>query len=114
MCLHGNRPRDGNALLLSAREQMRCCLRIRFHPHERKCILHTRADLLWRNAEVFGTERHIIRHNSRNKLIVRILEHHADLLADVPPSLFILRIPTAHKARSLCRKEKRIQMTCEC
>ena len=113
MRLHGDCPRDGNALLLSARKQVRRSLCVRFHTDECKRILHARTNLCGRHTEVFGAERDIVRDNCRNELIIGVLEHHADFLSDVPSPCLVLRIPSAHPTRSRARQEESVQMACE-
>ena len=112
MRLHGDRPRDGDALLLSARKQMRRSLCVRLHTNKCKRILHARTNLCGGHTEVFGTECNIVRNNCRNELVIRVLEHHADLLSYVPSPCLVLRIPSAYPARSITRQEESVQMSC--
>ena len=92
---------------------MRCSLRVCLHTDEYKRRLHARTDLCRWNPKVFRAECDIIRNHRCNELIVGVLEHHADLLTDVPSPRLVLRIPSAHPTRSLAREEKGVQMPCK-
>ena len=80
--LHRQHPRYGNALLLPAGKHMRCTRGILLHAHCGERRIHPFADLRARHAKVFRPKRHVLFHDSRHELIVGILEHYADFLAD--------------------------------
>ena len=76
----------------------------RRHIHSRERRIDTPADLGGRHAEILRAERHIILDDRRDELIVRILEHHADLLPDAPDLRLLLRIEPVDAARALRRQ----------
>jgi hypothetical protein len=57
---HGEKPRNGDALLLSAGERVAGFLRIGAHLDETERLVHARADLRGRHAEVLRAEAHVL------------------------------------------------------
>ena len=69
-------------------EQVRRMLAQLIHADLAESRIHAAADLLRRDAEVFGAKRHIVLHDVCDDLVIRVLEHHADVAAhinDAPP-----------------------------
>ena len=82
----------------------------RRHIHSRERLIDAPADLSGRHAEILRAERHIILDDRRDELIVRILEHHADLLPDAPDLRLLPRIDAVDAAHPLRRQQQRIEM----
>ena len=68
---------------------MRCMIAERFHTDTTKRIVYATTDLRRLYTVILGTECDIFFHDSRYKLVIGILEHHTDLLADIPDILII-------------------------
>ena len=76
--LHGDGARDGDALLLTARELVSGMTGLFPHTDNVQCFVHAAADLSGGKTEVFASEGNVFFHNGGNKLVVGVLEHHAD------------------------------------
>ena len=99
--MHGKHPRNGNALFLSAGQLVGRVFAELVHSHRFQALLHPLPDLFRGYAHVFGSKTHILLHDLTDDLIVRILEHHARRLSDIPDFTFILRILAVHPDASL-------------
>ena len=68
---------------------MRLAQAVVVHPDRLEGIVDPAAYLIGGYAEIFGSERHIVLDDSRDYLVIGILEHHADLAADVGEPVLI-------------------------
>ena len=82
--LHRQRPGDGHALLLSAREHMWRARGEGFHIDGAERLINPASNLLRRHAEIFGAEGDVLLHHRGDDLVIRVLEHHAHALANLP------------------------------
>ena len=87
--LHGDDPRDGDALFLPAGEEVRRVGDEFIHAHGPQCRVHPAADFLRGHPQVLRGEGHILFHHVGNDLVVRILEHHTHPLADGQKKLLV-------------------------
>ena len=81
--LHSDYAGDSHALFLAAGKLMRLTQALVVHSDRLEGIVDSAAYLIGGYAEILGSERHIVLDNSRNYLVIGILEHHADLAADI-------------------------------
>ena len=65
------------------------------HADRLQGFVHPAADLRGLHAQVLRAERHVVLHDGRDELVVRILEHHAAAAADLPG---VLRVSRGHAA----------------
>ena len=103
----GNR----DALLLSARQAMRCVLSVRKHAHISKSLFHSRPDFWSRHSNVFKAKGHIFFDDSCNNLVIWILENHSYGLTYLPKVFLNRRIKAAYLTGSLRRRQTGIEMT---
>ena len=68
---------------------MRLAQAVVVHPDRLERAVDSFAYLIGGYAEILGSERHIVLDNSRNYLVIGILEHHADLAADIREPVLI-------------------------
>ena len=90
--LHGQHACDGHTLLLSAGEQLRRIGPVFVHADGAERIVDAPADLLRRDAEVFGREGYILLDHVRDDLVVGVLKDHADVLPDGEQLFLVLRV----------------------
>ncbi|MPN17682.1 hypothetical protein SDC9_165037 [bioreactor metagenome] len=95
--LHGDDPRDGDALLLSAGEKMRRMLGKVRHAHRAQSLVHPAADFCRGDAQIFRREGHVLLHHVGHNLIVWILEHHPNPAADVQQPILVGGVHPLHQ-----------------
>ena len=71
--LHGDDPRNSDALLLATRKFIRCVEAVIVHFHSLKGVVHTAANLFRRYAEILRAKRHILLDNAGHQLVVWVL-----------------------------------------
>ena len=94
--LHGDDPGDGDALLLSAGEEVGGVLPELVHAHRLQGVVHPAADLLRGHPQILRGEGHVLLHHVGYDLVVRVLEHHAHGAADVQQLLLVGGVHTVH------------------
>ena len=99
--LHGENARDGDALLLSAREHVRGSIGLFGHAHGRKRIVDAPHHLIVGDTQIFHTEGNVLADNGGNDLIVGVLEDHAGLLADIPQVILVRRVKATDRHLAL-------------
>ena len=107
--LHREHARDSDALLLSAGEKVRGVMAEFIHTDALERLVHAAADLRRGNAQIFGSERHIILHDARDDLVIGVLKHHADRPAHVEEIFLIARVHALDGNRSLRRHKNGVQ-----
>ena len=80
--LHRQHARDGDALLLAARERGGLAFLAALEPDGGKRAGHQLAQLLAFHAEVLGAERDVVLDDARDDLVVGVLEHEPRAAAD--------------------------------
>ena len=80
------------------------------HAYCFKTLFDSLPDLFCGNSDVLGSESHVFFHNLRYDLIVRILEYHSRLSADLPDVFLIAGIHSVYPYCSLCGEKQRIEM----
>ena len=111
--LHGKHARNGYPLLLPAGKHIGRAVRVFFHAHGGQCPVHPRAYLVPRHAYVFRPEGNVLFNNGGNKLIIRILEHHAHPLAYAERVRLVRRVHAVHQYFSLRGQKQRVKMLCK-
>jgi hypothetical protein len=81
--VHGHDARDGHALLLPAGQLVRRAVAVFVDAGHLHRGVDPGADLGRGHAQIFEGERHVLLDDGGDDLVVRVLEHHAHLLADV-------------------------------
>ena len=109
---HRNDARDRHALLLSAGKLMRCMLAVLIHADRMERLIDARAHLVRRDTEIFKPERNVLLHDGRNDLVIRVLEHHADMLPDLQQLFLVFGIHARDRDRALRWEQNRIQQLC--
>ena len=108
--MHGNHARDRDTLLLSPAQAVRRPSSHFPHAHCPERLFHPFPDVRRRNPLVLQPEAHILLHYGSNDLVVRILEHHARTLTDLPDISRIQGIIPIYIQRPAIRHKKGIQM----
>ena len=85
--VHGQRARDGDALLLAAREASRVGLSIGTESHTPQLGVHAPDDLVAGDAEVLRAKGHVVCHDARDDLVLGVLEHQARAVTGGPVGL---------------------------
>ena len=80
------------------------------HPHRLEGVVHPAADLLRRDAEVFGAEGHVLFHDGGDELIIRVLQHHPHRAADLILLLFVRGIDPPDQHGAARRQQHGIEM----
>ena len=93
---HGDDAGDGNALLLPAGKAVRRVLFVLIDADIHQRAVHTLPDLLGRDADVLQAEGDVLLHHGGDNLVVRVLEHHPHLLADVVQPLLVGGVDAVH------------------
>ena len=93
---HSDHARNGDALLLAAGEVVRSALPVLVDARHLHGVVHAAAHLFGRDAEVFQRKGDIFLHHGGDDLVVRALEHHADLLADIVNFVLVLGVHPLH------------------
>ena len=84
------------------------------HTHCLETVLHSLPDLFCGDADVLRPESYVFFDDLRYDLIVRILEDHSRLSANLPEILLILGIESVHPYCSLCGEKQRVKMFGQC
>ena len=80
------------------------------HPNGLKGRVHPAADLVGSHAQVFRGEGYVLLHNACHDLVVRVLEHHAHLAADVQQARLVGGVDAADRHRALGGQEDSVEM----
>ena len=88
---------------------MRRFLGVFRHADSFQRLVDTHADFLGRHAVVLKAESHILFHNRRDNLVVRVLENHARVLTDIENEVVVLRIHATDPNRAAPRHIQRIK-----
>ena len=111
--LHGQDARNGDALLLAARQGVGCAIDEGKHLHLAQRGLNARGHLGGGHADVFQAEGHIVAHDGGYQLVIGILKHHACAAADIPGVLIILGIHAAHGDMALGGNIQAVEQLCQ-
>ena len=111
--LHGDDSGNGNALLLSAGQLVRRMLAVLIHIHLLQGFVYPPAYFRLRDSHILRGERHVLLDDCRDKLVVRILEHHSDSLPDIEQPLLVGGVDTCHRHLSGGGGEYCIEMLCQ-
>ena len=84
------------------------------HPDSLQALLHTLPDFLCGNAQIFRAKAHVLLNDLTDDLIIRVLENHTGLLADIPQIAFIRGVLAIYKNRSFRRIKNCIDMLGKC
>ena len=79
------------------------------HADSPKRVVDAHADFLGRHAVVFKAESHILLHNRRDDLVIRILKDHARVLTDIENEVVVLRVHPADPNRAASRHIQRVE-----
>ena len=108
--VHGKHAGDGHALLLPAGQGVGLMALESRKPHVLKRLRHAFAQLIGGDAQVLGTEGHVVFHERGNQLVVGILEHHAHRLADAVRAIGVRGGHVLHFHGALVGDEQGVQM----
>ena len=108
--LHGEHARDGHALLLPARQELRGVGAVVVHPDGPERVVDALPDLLRRDAEVFRRKGDVLLYDIGDDLVVRVLEDHADVLPDGEKHRLVLRIHAVDRHAAACGQENGVKM----
>ena len=116
--LHGERSRDGYALLLSSGQMSGIGLGIAVEAHPVQLAGDTFADLVGRDSEVFGAKGYVLLHDGGDDLVVGVLEHEAQLPARASVCIEVDAFLRAdgladQRDRPLVRRQKSAHDRCE-
>ena len=89
---HRQHTRDGDALLLSAGEQMRRVLDKLRHADGLERVVHALSDLGAWHAQILRCECDVLFDDVRHDLVVRVLEHHAHAPANFEQERLVHRV----------------------
>ena len=107
---HGDDARNGDALLLAAREVVGCALPELVDARHLHGVINAAAHLFRRNTEVFQRESHVFLYHRGDDLVVRALEHHAHGLADVIELVIIGGVHALDVHLALLRQEDGVEV----
>ena len=107
---HGDDARDRDALLLSAGEKVRGMGAVFVHADLLQSLVHALADLRARHAEVFRGEGHVVLNHVGDKLVVRVLEDHADAAADLKNLVLLAAVDPVDNDAAGIGREDRVHM----
>ena len=107
--LHGEQSRDGDALFLSAGESVAGLLGIGAHLNFCQSRIYPLANLRRCDAEVLGAKADILFYNGGDKLIVRVLKHHADAAADFQKIFFLRGIQPCNGDRAFSGQKQGVE-----
>ena len=79
-------------------------------PHVLKRLRHAFAQLVGGDAQILGTEGHVIFHKRGNQLVVGVLEHHAHRFADAVRAVGVRGCHVLHLDGALVGDEQGVQM----
>ena len=74
------------------------------HADGRKALLDAFPDFLCRHADILGSKPDVLFYDLGDDLVVRVLEHHAGLSADLPQVRAVLGIHAVYPDCALCRE----------
>ena len=77
-------------------------------------VIDPAADLLRRNAQVFGRKRHIVLDDIGDYLVIRVLKHHADGAAYLKQPILIGSAYAVNEHLALGGQQDGVQMLCKC
>ena len=110
---HGNDACDGDALLLPAGQLIRRGVALFVDAGQFHGFVDAGADLLRRHAEVLRRKGDILLDDGGDDLVVRILEHHADLLAHIVEVIFVAGVHPLDQHRARFGQQNGIEMLCQ-
>ena len=67
------------------------------HANLLQSFVHPHPDLRGGDAQILGPEGHVLLHDGSHQLVVRVLEHHAHLLADGKEVVFVPGVQAVHQ-----------------
>ena len=108
--LHGDDAGNGDALLLSAGEQMGRVGAVFVHSDRFQGVVHAAADLLRRYAEILRRKGHILLHHVGDQLVVGILKDHANRAADVQKPLLVGGVQSEDVDAAALRQKHGVKM----
>ena len=108
--LHGDHARDGDALLLSARKQVRRVHAKFIHPHLFERRVHPPADLLRRHAEILRREGYVVLDDVGDDLVVGVLKHHAHRAAHPEKLLLVGSVDPVYQHPALRGQQNCVQV----
>ena len=107
---HGDDARNGDALLLTAREKMGCVAGEGVHAHGGESFIHAAANVGRGDAQILEAEGHILLHHVGDDLVVGVLEHHAHGAANGDDLLLIQRVHSRHEHPAARGQQHRVHM----
>ena len=107
---HRDDARDGDALLLPARELVRGFFTIVVDAGHLHRVVDAGAHFVRGHAEVFKREGDVLLDNGGDDLVVRVLEHHARLLAHIVQAAFVARVDIFDKDGAGFRQKDGVEM----
>ena len=106
---HGDNACDCDSLLLSAGQTVRRLCTVFVHADGTQCIVNALADLCGRHAHVLQRKCNIFFNNGSDKLVVRVLEHHRNSLADLVGVVFVAGVHHVNVAYAAGRQTDRVE-----
>ena len=76
------------------------------HAHGAERRLYPADHLILRHAQVFQPEGHVLPHHVGHDLVIRVLEHHARMAADIPDPFLRQGVHAAHQHPALRGQEQ--------
>ena len=107
---HGEHAGYGDALLLTAGEQVRRVGAEFVHSDGSERLVHPLAYLLLRYAEIFRRKGDVLLDDVGNYLVIGILEHHAEPAADLKRQRLVLRVHAKGVDSAAAREIERVEM----
>ena len=109
----GKRPRDGDALLLAAREVVHVPVLEAGKPHLGQGARRRLARLGRGGTEVQGREGHVLAHDARDELVLGILEHHLAAAAQLVRVGARPQLDAGDLERAPLQGQQRVEMASE-
>ena len=107
---HCKNPRNRDTLFLSAAHIVRRRAAIFQHVYGGQRVGDATADFFTRDAQVFGTESHVVFNDARHHLVVGILKHDADVFPDFVNIFVVFRVMTENENVARTRQKKPVKM----
>ena len=109
-CIGRNGTCNADSLLLSAGQTAGRYFALVEEPYRREAVLHSLTNFFGGNHLIFRTKGCVFFHTCADDLIIRVLKHHAHLLADLPQFFHISGILSVNPDGTFRREKKHIQM----
>ena len=106
----GHGARNGHALLLPAGQLVRALFPVFIDPGHLHGLVHTRPHFRRGDTQIFQRKSDVLLHYGGDDLVIRVLEHHAHLLADVEQLVLVRSGHILHVYCARLRQQDGVKM----